>query len=103
MGQLSLATLVTVLICMGRHFEILNRILFDYFPMYNNFRAHNSVMAVTALFLPFLGVLALQKLYEGKVDSAEFKKAFYWSTGISAGLCLFFALLGPGIFILPLW
>ncbi|MEZ5056252.1 MAG: hypothetical protein R2879_04370 [Saprospiraceae bacterium] len=95
---LGLATLVTVLISMGRHFEILNRILFDYFPMYNNFRAHNSVMAVTALFLPFLGVLALQKLYEGKVDSAEFKKAFYWSTGISAGLCLFFALLGPGFF-----
>ncbi|MEZ4981005.1 MAG: hypothetical protein R2769_05350 [Saprospiraceae bacterium] len=66
--------------------------------MYNNFRAHNSSHGRPSAISSFPWSISLQKLYEGKVDSAEFKKAFYWSTRLSAGLCLFFALLGPGFF-----
>lgn len=95
---LGLATLLMVLISMGKNFEILNRILFEYFPLYNNFRAHNSVMAVAAVFLPILGALGVQRVLDKDIDKKEFQKGLYWSAGITGGLCLFFALFGGSFF-----
>ncbi|MCB0662859.1 MAG: YfhO family protein, partial [Saprospiraceae bacterium] len=95
---LGIATLLMILISMGRHFEFLNRIFFDYFPLFNNFRAPNSVMAVGAVFLPILGALGVQRILNKEIDGKEFKTALYWSAGITGGLCLFFALFGSSFF-----
>lgn len=95
---LGLATLLTLLISMGKHFEILNRALFDYLPMYNNFRAHNSGLAITSLLLPILGILGLSAILNQEMNSAKVNRALMISTGICGIVCLYFAFFGPSIF-----
>ncbi|HMR42438.1 MAG TPA: YfhO family protein [Saprospiraceae bacterium] len=101
-GQLkwwiAIATLFTFLLSMGKHFEILNRLFFEYFPLYNNFRAHNSVLTITAIFIPVLGILALSNILNHKVNKQEVTRALAIGGGISALICLFFAFVGPGFF-----
>lgn len=82
------AVLFTILLSMGKHFEILNRLMFDYFPMFNKFRAPSSILSVTAIFIPILGVLALSDIL--KADNKEqYIKPLLISSSILGGISLF--------------
>jgi hypothetical protein len=94
---IGLAVLMTYLLSMGKHFEILNRFLFDHLPMYNKFRAHSSILSVTAIIMPILGLLALKQLSESTTKS-DYKKPLLYSTAITAGIALLFLLLGSMFF-----
>ncbi len=89
---------VTMLYSMGRHFEGFNRLLYDYLPLMNKFRSPNSITAVTPIFMIWLGLLALQGIFSGRYGAAEVRKALYYSAGSLAGICLFFAVMGPSFF-----
>lgn len=95
---LVLTILLTFILSMGSHFPVINRLLFDYFPMYNKFRAPSSVLTVTALFIPMLALLGLRDIHREKLKQADTLKALYWSVGIAGGLCLILAILGPSMF-----
>jgi hypothetical protein len=90
-----LAVLFTSLLSLGQNFELLNRLVFDYFPFYNKFRSPNSIFVATALFFVIPAILGLSKIKDNPKESL---RALYWSVGITGGLCLFFALIGPGFF-----
>lgn len=92
---LGLAALFTSLLSLGQNFELLSRLVFEYFPFYNKFRSPNSIFVATALFFVIPAILGLAKF---KKDPKASLQALYWSAGITGGLCLFFALLGPGFF-----
>jgi len=87
----------TFLLSLGKNFEGLNRLLFDYFPLFNKFRTPNSVLSVTAVIIPVLGMIGLQQIINAKHKS-RFTRPLLVSTIVMSIFCLFFALIGPGFF-----
>ncbi len=88
----------TMLLSMGKNFESFQRIFFDYFPLYNKFRAHASALSVTSLLIPLLGILGVSQILEGKVSMEKANKAVLYSLGIVGGLCLLFGVGGSAFF-----
>ncbi|MFK7935363.1 MAG: YfhO family protein [Saprospiraceae bacterium] len=95
---LALGTLLTVFLSMGKNMEFINRLFFDFMPLFNKFRTPNSVLSVTAMLLPALGILGISNILKDKVSRAEALKALYIGGGIVAVIALFFAFIGPSMF-----
>jgi uncharacterized membrane protein YfhO len=91
------AVFLTVLLSMGKHFEILNKFLFDYFPLFNKFRAPSSILSITAIFIPILGVLAISELIKSTKKS-DYIRPLLISTGILGGISLILWLAGASFF-----
>lgn len=95
---LALGTLLTLMLSMGKNLEAVNRFFFDYVPLFNKFRTPNSVLSVASFLVPALGFLAVHQLISGKSTREEALRSLYIAGGITGGLALFFAILGPGMF-----
>ncbi len=95
---LALGTLLTLMLSMGKNMEFINRFFFDYVPLFNKFRTPNSVLSITSFLVPTLGFLALHHIISGKTEKQEALRSLYIAGGITGGLALFLALLGPGMF-----
>jgi len=93
-----LATVVlTVLLSYGGNFPFVSDFFFKYFPLYNKFRAVESILAVTGLCFPILAVLAIKELVDTADKTDLFKKlkiSFY----ITGGLALIL-IVAPGFFL----
>jgi hypothetical protein len=84
---------VCLLIAWGKNLSALNYLLFDYFPLFNKFRAVSMILSLVQLCLVIMAGLGLQKIFTQKPTWEAFKKPFFISLGVTAGLCLFFSLL----------
>src|SRR5574344_665555 len=91
---LLIATLFSVLLSWGHNFMPLTRFFFDYFPMYNKFRAVSSILIVAEITMPLLGFLALKEICDKKMPKAKILKGLYIAAGVTAGICLIFAVFG---------
>ncbi len=89
------ATILTFMWSMGSNIEWFNRLFFDYFPFYNKFRTPNSVLSVTAMIIPLLGIYGLHKYLTS--DKPDLKK-LYIATGSMVAITGLIALLGPSLF-----
>jgi Bacterial membrane protein YfhO len=93
-----LATVVlTMLLSFGGDWPYVSDIFFKYFPLYNKFRAVESILAVTGLCFPILALLAIREVLDASDKAAIFKKlkiAFY----ITGGLTLIL-IVAPGILL----
>ena len=58
------AILFSIMISWGSYFKEFNTLLFDYFPLYNKFRAPSMALVIPQLLLPLLAVLGLNKIIE---------------------------------------
>lgn len=94
---LLIATIFSILLAWGRNFMPLTQFFYDYFPMYNKFRAVESILVVAEITIPLLGFLGLQRLLSAE-DKKQFRTPIYISAGITAGLCLILALFGGSMF-----
>ena len=92
------ATVFSILLAWGRNFEGLSRLFFNYFPMYNKFRAVSSILVVAEVAMPILGFMALQQIFDKRIGKQELKKALYISGGITGGICLLLAMFGGSMF-----
>ncbi|HOY12363.1 MAG TPA: YfhO family protein [Saprospiraceae bacterium] len=92
------AFLITVFLSMGKNFELFNRILFNYFPMFNKFRTPNSVLSISILFLPFLAAFGLKAIEDAGNEKTKFIKPLLISAGILGGFCLLMAMIGTSLF-----
>ncbi|TAE53870.1 MAG: hypothetical protein EAZ89_07085 [Bacteroidetes bacterium] len=96
------ATLLFTALSWGRHFAPLTDLFFDYFPLYNKFRAVSMMLVIAEFTLPLLGVLALQKIMDSAADkegnSKRLIRAIAIAAGVTGGLALLLALLGPALF-----
>ena len=88
----------TIMMSYGKNMEWFNRLLFEYVPMFNQFRTPNSVLSITTMLIPILGAMGLHAWFKGGYDSSQKIKWLLYSTGITGGFCLVLALLGPGMF-----
>lgn len=92
------ATLFSIMLSWGRHFEGLTSLFFNYFPMYNKFRAVSSILVVAEVAMPLLGFIAIQQIIDKKIDKQQLKKSLLMSGGITGGICLFLAIFGKSLF-----
>ncbi len=88
-----LATVVlTMLLSFGGNWPYVSDLFFNYFPLYNKFRAVESILTVTSLCFPILAFLAIKEIIDAPDKAVLFKKlklALY----ITGGLLLLLIIL----------
>jgi MFS family permease len=81
-----LATVIlTMLLSFGGNWPVVSDLFFNYFPLYNKFRAVESILAVTSICFPILAILAVQEIIDAKDKAIIFKKfklGFYITGGL---------------------
>jgi hypothetical protein len=86
-----LATIIlTMLLSFGGNFPYISDLFFDYFPLYNKFRAVESILTVAMLCFPVLALLAVNEAITDPDKTALFKKAKL-ALYITGGLALLLA------------
>ncbi len=90
-------TLLYIVWAWGKNFAGLNYLFFDYFPMFNKFRAVTMVLSLAQLLMVVLAVVTLRDLAQRKYSYSEFSRPFLISLGLTAGLCVILALV-PTLF-----
>ena len=93
---LLVATLFSLFLSWGKNMMWLTEFFFTYFPMYNKFRAVESILIVAEITMPLIGFLAIKEIAESE-DRRRFLPALYISAGITAGICLIMALFGSSL------
>jgi len=93
-------TLFVLLLSFGRHFPLVSDIFFDYFPLYNKFRAVESILVVAMLLVPIMAILAVNELVadEGESKRKDLDKKMLYTLGSVGGLVLLITVL-PGLFL----
>lgn len=92
------STLLFLLLSFGRHFPLISDLFFDYFPMYNKFRAVESTLIIVTLLVPILAVLGVNELVEKRNNIPGLKKKLLYTFYGVGGLTLLFALM-PSLFL----
>ncbi|MDB5124004.1 MAG: hypothetical protein JWP94_2133 [Mucilaginibacter sp.] len=88
-----LATVIlTMLLSFGKNFPLISDLFFNYFPLYNKFRAVESVLAVAMLCFPVLALLAINEAIENPDKKMLFNKAKI-ALYITGGLALLLVVL----------
>lgn len=90
-------TILFMLLSYGKNFPFVSDLFFNYFPLYNKFRAVESILAVVGLMVPILAFLAVKEAQEGHIDQKNLVKKLTWSAGITGGFALLVALV-PTLF-----
>ncbi len=94
-------TVISILLALGRNFETLTDLMIYNFPLYNKFRAVESILVIAEFTMPLLAVLGLHKLLTTPDALRVYRPALLWSFGLSAAVCLLAAvapsLFGPAI------
>ncbi|RCH54616.1 hypothetical protein DJ568_12415 [Mucilaginibacter hurinus] len=93
-----LATVIfTMLLSFGRHFSPLSDFFFNYVPLYNKFRAVESILAVASLCFPILAFLAVKEVIEA-TDKTELFKKLKLALYITGGITLIF-IIAPDLIL----
>lgn len=90
-------TILFMLLSFGRNFPMISDLFFEYFPMYNKFRAVESILALVGLMVPVLAVLAIKEAQEGTYDQKSLVKKLTIAAGITGGFSLLVAIM-PTVF-----
>lgn len=91
------ATILLMLLSFGRNLPFLSDFFFDYVPLYNKFRAVESILAVVGLLFPILALLAIQEAQNGQYTQQFLVKKLTWSAAITGGFALVVAVM-PAVF-----
>lgn len=94
---LLVATLFSVMLSWGRNFMWLTELFFNYFPMYNKFRAVESILIVAEITVPLLAFLGLKAISDKQLAWDRVRKSIFIAGGITAGICALVALFSGSI------
>ena len=92
------AVILTMLLSFGKNFPFFSDIFFNYFPLYNKFRAVESILAVASFLVPVLAILAVNEAASGKYDAKLLTKTVLTSLYVTGGIILLVLLL-PTLFL----
>ena len=90
---LGIATLVMLMIAWGKNFFFAPA-LFDFFPLFNKFRAVTQALGLGQLLVIVLGMMSLQEIFNNHVNLSEKRRALIYSTCITVLLCLIAIIAG---------
>ena len=94
---LAIVTLLMLLASLGKNFSFFNKLLFDFFPMFNKFRTPNSILVVAGFFVPILSMLAMSNLLKEKDNRQSQMKKVFIAAGITGGICLLYGFFAPSM------
>jgi hypothetical protein len=87
------ATLLCLLLSFGRHMPFLSDLFFNYFPLYNKFRAVESILVIASLLIPVLAILAVKEVAFHTEDPKKLTRHLLYSLYITGGLLLILLVL----------
>jgi hypothetical protein len=79
------ATLLSMFLSFGKNLPFISDLFFNYFPMYNKFRAVESTLVIAALCFPILALLAINEVITNNDKAFIFKRtklALYITGGL---------------------
>lgn len=85
---LIIATFLSLLLSFGKNLPFLSDLFFDYFPLYNKFRAVESILVIAGITIPILALLALKEIFSDKINKQEVTKYLKYTTYGFGGLLL---------------
>lgn len=91
------ATLMSIFLAWGKNMMWLTEWFFNYFPMYNKFRAVESILVVAEITMPLLGFMGLQRIINGEVEWPKLRNSLFIAGGVIGLLCIFAATLVGGL------
>lgn len=92
------ASLLSLFLSFGKNFPLISDLFFDYFPLYNKFRAVESTLVIAALLVPILAVLAVKEVSASAEDPKKLIKKLLYSVYITGGITLVLILV-PTLFL----
>jgi hypothetical protein len=90
-------TILFMLLSFGKNFPLISDLFFNYFPLYNKFRAVESILAIVGLMVPLLAFIALRETEDGKLEQKVIIKKLTIAAGITGGFSLLVAVM-PTVF-----
>ncbi|WP_156305304.1 YfhO family protein [Sphingobacterium endophyticum] len=87
------ATLLTLFLAFGRHLPFISDLFFDYFPMYNKFRAVESILVIPSVLIPLLAIMGLNEIISRGNEIKDLDKKVLYTGGALAAICLLIALM----------
>lgn len=91
-------TILFMLLSFGKNFPLVSDLFFSYFPMYNKFRAVESILAIVGLMVPVLALLALKEITDGAYDQKTLTRKLNIAAGITGGFSLLVAIIPTTFF-----
>lgn len=93
------ALIIALIMAWGKNFAAVNKVFFDYLPLFNKFRVPSMALVVVLFLIPFMGMFGLQQfLKDAATNKAQVKKNLLLALYITGGFALVVALLGPSLF-----
>ncbi|MCM1033267.1 MAG: hypothetical protein NC405_05865 [Odoribacter sp.] len=90
-------SVVSLLLAWGENFASLTDLFIYNFPLYNKFRAVESILVIAEFTMPLLAIMALAKVFTTPDALKVYSKPMIISAGICIVICLA-AWLTPGVF-----
>ena len=91
-------TILFMLLSFGKNFPMVSDFFFAYFPMYNKFRAVESILAMVGLMVPLLAILAIKESQDAILDQKTLVKRLSIAAGITGGFALLVAVMPTAFF-----
>ena len=91
-------TVLFMFLSFGKNFPLISDLFFEYFPMYNKFRAVESILALVGLLVPILAFLSIKEAQEGIYNQKELVKKLSIAAGITGGFALLVAIMPTAFF-----
>jgi hypothetical protein len=92
------ATILAILMSWGYHAMWFTELCFNYLPLYNKFRAVSTALVVVEWSAPLLAGMALWQIWQKWEDKKFLTRKIAIAAGVTAGLCLIFAVAGSSMF-----
>ncbi|MEP7324286.1 MAG: hypothetical protein ABI761_20310, partial [Saprospiraceae bacterium] len=92
------STIIFIVLSLGKNLEFINRLLFDYLPYYNKFRAPNSILSVLSCTIPVFAMLSLHQFIQLKWSVVELKRLLMKTLIPLGSILLLLYFIGPSLF-----
>jgi hypothetical protein len=101
---LLIATVLSIMLGMGKNLMWFNEFMFNHLPLYNKFRVPSMALVIAGVTMPIMAALAVKEVLKAFNDikaialRQKYIKDLYYAAGITGGICLLFVMFGSSIF-----